>query len=139
MTAIAANVQRVEANRARPVPGVTELEVDLERVRKLATLMDAQFEIAGIKVGWDAIIGLVPVAGDLAAAAIGAYPIHVARKHSLGKLLQARMAGNLLLDWAVGAIPLVGDLFDVGFKANLKNAALLEKAATKRRDRDVIG
>lgn len=98
----------------------------------MAKLLDAQFEIAGIKVGWDAIIGLVPVAGDVATALIGVYPLHVARKHKLGRTVQARMAANLLIDWAVGAIPVVGDLFDIGFKANLKNLKLLEKAAAKR-------
>ena len=62
-------------------------------------------------------------------------PIHIARKHRFSKMLQWRMAGNLLIDWGVGGIPLLGDAFDVAFKANLKNLALLEKAAAKRRAR----
>ena len=95
-------------------------------------MLDAQFEILGRKVGWDAIVGLVPVVGDIAMAVVGAYPIYVARKHNLGKTLQARMAANLLIDWAVGEIPVLGDLFDVAFKANLKNADLLERAAKMR-------
>lgn len=128
MRAIPVDVQRVAPGQ-RPV---ADLGTDLERVRKMAKLLDAQFEIAGIKVGWDAIIGLVPVAGDVATALIGVYPLHVARKHKLGRTVQARMAANLLIDWAVGAIPVVGDLFDIGFKANLKNLKLLEKAAAKR-------
>ncbi|HYO08964.1 MAG TPA: DUF4112 domain-containing protein [Tepidisphaeraceae bacterium] len=128
MSAIPVDVQRVAPGQ-RPV---ADLGTDLERVRKMAKLLDAQFEIAGIKVGWDAIIGLVPVAGDVATALIGVYPLHVARKHKLGRTVQARMAANLLIDWAVGAIPVVGDLFDIGFKANLKNLKLLEKAAAKR-------
>jgi hypothetical protein len=128
MSSISIHVPRVSQ-------GVSELdlEADLERVRKLARLLDAQFTIAGVKVGWDAIVGLVPVVGDLATALVGVYPIHVARKHGFGKALRARMAGNLLLDWAVGEIPMLGDLFDVAFKANLKNLALLERAAEKRR------
>lgn len=128
MSAIPVDVQRVAPGQRR----VADLGTDLERVRKMAKLLDAQFEIAGIKVGWDAIIGLVPVAGDVATALIGVYPLHVARKHKLGRTVQARMAANLLIDWAVGAIPVVGDLFDIGFKANLKNLKLLEKAAAKR-------
>src|SRR4051812_29673555 len=96
-----------------------QLDADLAKVRRLAKLLDAQFEIAGQKVGWDAIVGLVPVVGDLAMAVVGAYPIYVARKHKLGKSVQARMGMNLLIDWAVGEIPLLGDLFDVAFKANL--------------------
>ena len=109
-----------------------ELEADLAKVRRVATLLDAQFEILGRKVGWDAIVGLVPVVGDIAMAVVGAYPIYVARKHNLGKTVQARMAANLLVDWAVGEIPVLGDLFDVAFKANLKNADLVERAARNR-------
>ena len=132
MTAIPVDVRRMPLGQ-RPLDLNAELEADLNRVRKLANLMDARFEVAGIKVGWDAIIGVVPVIGDVVTTVIGAYPIHVARKHKLGRTLQLRMAGNLLIDWAVGEIPILGDLFDVGFKANLKNADLLERAAEKRR------
>ncbi len=108
------------------------LRADVERVRRLARSMDTQFEIAGIKLGWDAIIGLVPVAGDFVSAAIGLYPIVIARKHGLGNALQTRMAMNLLIDWAVGEVPLLGDAFDVFFRANVKNAALLEREIEKR-------
>lgn len=132
MSAITVDVKRA-GNRYASFVSAPDLEADVERVRKLAQLMDAQFEIAGIKLGWDAIIGLVPVVGDLASAAIAAYPIHIARKHKLGRLLQTRMAANVLLDWAIGAVPVIGDVFDVAFKANLKNLALLEKAAEKRK------
>ena len=109
-----------------------ELDADLTKVRRLATLLDAEFEIAGRKVGWDAIVGLVPVVGDIAMAVVGAYPIYVARKHKLGRAVQTRMALNLLIDWLVGEVPVLGDLFDVAFKANLKNADLLERAARNR-------
>ena len=125
----------VEVRRAGEAFSRSSLEEDLERVRKLARVLDAQFEIAGFKFGWDAIVGLVPVAGDVAMAAIGAYPLIVAHKHGLSKLVRARMAGNLLIDWAVGAIPLAGDVFDVAFKAHLKNARLLERAAEKHHQR----
>ena len=122
----------VQTVRVQRKAAAVDLQADLERVRQLANLMDSQFEIAGIKLGWDAIIGLVPVVGDVVSAAVAMYPIHVARKHDLGKTLQARMAGNVLLDWAIGLMPIVGDFFDIGFKANLRNLKLLEKAATKR-------
>src|SRR5207253_1491074 len=108
-----------------------DLQADIERVRKLAIALDSQFQIAGFKFGWDAIVGLVPVAGDLAMTLIGVYPIIIARKHNLGGWVQARMAGNLLLDWLIGEVPLIGDFFDAAFKANLKNLAILERA-TKR-------
>jgi hypothetical protein len=78
------------------------------------------------------MLGMIPVIGDAIPVLIGSYLIHVARKHKLGKWLEARMAANLLLDWAVGSIPIAGDAFDVAFKANLKNLSLLEKAIENR-------
>lgn len=112
-----------------------DLEADLERVRKLAKLLDSQFEIAGVKLGWDAIVGLIPVAGDIATSIVGLYPLLIASKHRLGKTVQARMAFNLAIDWGVGIVPIVGDMLDVAFKANLKNLKLLEKAVEKARTR----
>ena len=125
----------MEAHRVGSVPRPGELERDIERVRRLARLMDAEFEIGGVKFGWDALVGLIPVAGDLAAALIGLYPVYVAKKHNLGKVTRWRMAANLVLDWALGSVPLAGDAFDVAFKANLKNLELLERAAEKARQK----
>ena len=121
-------------NEARGSQGhsVSVLESDLARVRRLATLLDAEFSFAGIKFGLDAIVGLVPVAGDLLTAAASLYPIYIARKHGLGKTLEARMAFNVLVDFAAGSIPLIGDVVDVAYKANLKNLALLERAVARR-------
>ena len=109
-----------------------DLGVDLERARKLATLLDSQFSIAGVRFGLDAIVGLVPVAGDALTSLAALYPIWVARRHNLGKTLQARMALNVLTDFAAGSIPIVGDLIDLTYKANLKNLRLLERAAERR-------
>ena len=130
METVAVNVHRAGES---PRAVAESLEQDLARVRQVAQFLDAQFEFAGIKFGWDAIIGLVPVVGDLATTAIGVYPLYVARKHGLSRFVRARMVSNLLIDWAVGCVPLVGDVFDVGFKAHLKNAALLERAAERRK------
>ena len=113
-----------------PRPG--ELERDVERVRALARLMDAQFEVAGVKFGLDSIVGLIPVAGDIATALVGLYPILIAKKHNLSRVTRTRMAANFVIDLAVGAIPLAGDVFDVAYKANLKNLALLEREVEKR-------
>ena len=131
----------VQVHRAGTLPKPGELEADLARVQQLAKVLDAQFEIAGFKFGWDAIVGLVPVAGDIVMGLIGTYPLYIARKHRLSKFIRARMVSNLLIDWALGAVPLVGDVIDVGFKAHLKNAALLEKAAEKAKGKrgDAVG
>jgi hypothetical protein len=116
---------------ARP-PESSTLEEDLQRAREIARWMDTQFNIAGIDFGFDAIIGLIPGIGDLITSAIGLYPIYLARKHNLGRLVQTRMAMNLVADFALGAVPLVGDAFDIVFKAHRKNLAILEKALEKR-------
>jgi hypothetical protein len=128
MSTIAVNVKRADQYEA-----VDELEADLQRARLIAKLLDSQFSVGGIQFGIDAILGLVPAAGDLVSALIGAYPIYVAKKHGLGKAVQVRMALNLATDWAVGVVPVVGDVADVMFKANIMNLKLLEKAVEKKR------
>ena len=110
-------------------PGI---QGDLDRARKLAVLLDSRFEIAGIKFGLDGIIGLIPFLGDTVGALLGVYPLLLARRHKLGKTLQFRMAGNLVLEWLIGLIPVIGDAFDIAFKANLRNLALLEHAVGRK-------
>ena len=118
-------------------PTRSELEDDVQRARALARFMDSQLSIGGIEVGADAIIGLVPGIGDTITSVIACYPIYLARKHDLGKDVQLQMAGNVALDWLVGLIPVAGDIFDVAFKANLKNVRILEEAI-RRRDGAVV-
>ena len=112
------------------------LQEDLKRARRLAQLMDSEFEIAGYRIGWDPIIGLIPGVGDVITALIGLYPIVLARKHNLGgRILRSRMVVNLLIDWGVGSIPLAGDAFDAYYKSMIKNVELLERAAEKKMSR----
>jgi hypothetical protein len=125
----------VDVHRAGTLPRPGDLELRVEQRGDLLDAVEVRLEVAGFKFGWDAIIGLIPGIGDLAITAIGVYPLLVARKHGLGKWVQAKMIKNLALDFAVGAIPLAGDVFDAVFKAHLKNAALLEQAVEKRRGR----
>ena len=110
----------------------TELQADLRRARRLADLLDAEFSLAGIRFGFDALVGLVPVVGDSIGFFAGLYPIHLVRKHGLGKRVEQRMIANLMIDSIGGMIPVIGDFFDVSFKANLKNLALLERAIADR-------
>src|ERR1700733_3287609 len=101
------------AVNARPQP---DLDADLRKARRIAVLMDSQFSILGFRIGWDPIIGVIPVVGDIATAIVGLYPIIIARRHNLGRGLQLRMGVNLFIDWAVGEIPVLGDIFDAGYK-----------------------
>lgn len=105
---------------------------DLARAQRIARLLDARFQVAGVTFGWDSIIGLVPVAGDVVTAVFALYPIHLAQRHKLGGLLIARMLANVAVDVIVGAVPVLGDIFDIVWKANYRNLRLLHRASDKR-------
>jgi hypothetical protein len=96
--------------------------------------MDGAFVLPGthIRLGLDAIIGLVPVAGDIISGLISSYLIWEARQLGAPKWLIARMMANTLLDTVVGSVPVVGDAFDVMFRANMKNMTLLRRHMEKR-------
>lgn len=101
----------------------------IEQLRKIAELMDGQFTIPGtnIEFGLDAIVGLIPGIGDLIAGAFSLWLINEAKRMGAPKLLLARMYWNVFVDVGVGAVPVVGDMFDVAWKANRKNMALLSR------------
>src|SRR5262245_31731296 len=111
-----------------------ETAQSVARLEALARLMDGAFVLPGtnIRLGLDAIIGLVPVAGDVIAGVISSYLIWEARRLGAPRWLIARMMANTLLDTTVGAIPVVGDAFDVMFRANMKNMRLLRRHLEKR-------
>jgi hypothetical protein len=108
------------------------------RISALAKLMDSAFPIPGTNrtVGLDALLGLVPVLGDLVATALSSYIIWEARQLGLPAWKIGRMIGNVAVDATIGAVPLVGDLFDMGFKANQRNVRIvvehLEKTGRMR-------
>ena len=108
-----------------------DLEADLRRARVLARLLDAQYSVAGFRFGLDAVVGLIPGFGDVVTSAAALYPIWLVYKHDLPRKYARRMMLNVAIDFAGGAIPILGDLFDAYFKANLKNLALLEKAVAE--------
>jgi hypothetical protein len=104
------------------------------RLEALAKLMDGAFVIPGtnIRMGLDGLIGLVPVAGDMISGLISTYMIWEARQLGAPRWLITRMLANTLLDTTVGAIPVLGDAFDVLFRANMKNMALLRRHMEKK-------
>jgi len=101
----------------------------LRRLHIVARWMDSRFRIPGtrIRFGLDSVLGLVPGIGDSITALSGIY--FVSQAHALGVPFgtKARMVLNTLIDMIIGAIPLVGDIFDIGFKANSRNVALIER------------
>ena len=96
--------------------------------------MDGAFVVPGttIRFGLDGLIGFVPVAGDVIAGLVSTYLIWEARQLGAPTWLIARMVANALLDTTIGAIPVVGDAFDVLFRANMKNMALLRRHVEKQ-------
>lgn len=106
-----------------------EVGRSIDRLEALARLMDGAFVLPGtdIRVGVDGIVGMIPGIGDVVSGVISSYLIWEAKRLGVSKLVIARMVGNTLVDTAIGSIPVLGDVFDIVFKANLRNMALLRK------------
>ena len=104
-----------------------------ERLRAITRIMDEAVRVPGtrLRFGLDGILGMVPGVGDAVTAAIAGYALLAAARMGAPKSVIARMAGNIVTDAAVGAVPLLGDLFDFAFKANRRNLRLLEQFAAE--------
>ena len=96
-------------------------------------LLERSFVIPGINlpIGLDAVAGLIPVAGDVLAAALGAYLIWEAHNLGLPRWKLWRMAGNVAFDTAIGAVPVAGDLFDLVFRSNTRNLKIVKRHLDK--------
>lgn len=101
----------------------------------LADLLDSRWRIPGtsIRLGMDALAGLIPLVGDAATGIVSVYIVLRAREHGAGNALIARMVGNVALDTIVGSVPIVGSIFDVYFKANKRNIRLLKRHLDRTR------
>ena len=102
---------------------------DLRRARALARVLDTAVGVPGtpIRVGLDAVLGLVPGGGDFVAAALGGYIVLTAVRRGAPSTVVWRMLANIGIDALVGSIPIIGDLFDVAYKSNVRNVELLER------------
>lgn len=99
----------------------------IARLRWLAAFLDDAIEIPGVKarVGWDAIIGLIPGVGDAVSMGLSLYIVYEARRLGTPRHVLAMMVANVAIDAAVGSIPALGDVFDMAFKANRRNLKLM--------------
>ena len=99
----------------------------LDRLDMLATAFDTAFILPGttIRFGVESLLRLVPGIGDAAASALSCYLLYEAHRLGVPRLLFARMVMNVVLEGTVGAVPIAGDAFDVIFRANRRNVALL--------------
>ncbi|WP_198585850.1 DUF4112 domain-containing protein [Pararhizobium haloflavum] len=108
----------------------------LRRLEQVEKLFDRNFKLFGIRFGWDAILGLVPVAGDTVAAGVAGWIFWKAQKLGVPTPLKAKMAGNIAFDYIFGAIPLVGTIVDVAYKANTRNVRLLKEHLLEEEERE---
>ena len=101
----------------------------ISNLDSLAILMDSRFTIPGtnIRFGLDSIIGLVPGVGDFATFMVSGYMLSILAKNGASGFVLARMTLNILIDALIGSIPILGDIFDVAFKANQRNIKLLRE------------
>ena len=128
-----------QPQRPRPLNGPGGLPVGRDaaavrqRIEALERLLERGFTVPGTSqpVGLDAIVGLIPVVGDMITAAMGAYLIWEASNLGLPKWKLWRMGGNLVFDSAVGAIPVAGDVFDFLFRSNTRNLKIVKRHLDK--------
>ena len=101
----------------------------LNRIDMLATMLDTAFVLPGtdVRFGVESLLRLLPGAGDVLASALSCYLLYEARQLGVPRLLLARMAGNVIIEAIFGAVPIAGDAFDIFFRANRRNVALLRE------------
>lgn len=103
----------------------------LAQVRALAKLLDRAVRIPGTNIafGLDAILGLIPGGGDIAGAVFSSWLILLGSRMGLPRHVLMRMVANVAIDTIGGTVPIIGDLFDVAWKSNSRNLAILEQFA----------
>lgn len=99
----------------------------LLKIRYMSRLLDQSIVLpGGFKIGLDPLIGLIPGLGDIVATGLSFYIVYQAARLGIPKRILARMCGNIIIEGLVGEIPLIGDIFDAVYKANYRNAQLVE-------------
>jgi hypothetical protein len=101
----------------------------IKNVEFLSKLLDSQFKIGNFKFGLDPLLGIMPFSGDLIGLGLSFYIFWIAHSMKLPFHVRTQMIGNILLDFFIGIIPIIGDAADFVFKANTKNLELLRKYA----------
>ena len=114
---------------AGQMPGMAR---DPQSIRQRVELMEMVLERALVlpgtthRIGLDAIIGLIPIVGDVIAAAMGAWIVWEARNLGMSRWQLTRMSANVGIDTLIGAVPLIGDLFDLAFRSNSRNLKIIK-------------
>ena len=110
------------------------------RIEMMEAMLEGLFVLPGTnrRVGLDSLIGLIPVVGDLATAAMGAWIVWEARNLGMSKWQLTRMAANVGFDTLVGAIPFAGDVFDFFYRSNSKNLRIIRRHLDRHHPSTVI-
>ena len=100
---------------------------ELARLDRLAHMLDARFKLFGFRFGYDSLLGLIPGVGDTISLAPSAWLVWRAHQLGVPRRKIGRMAVNTGVDYVVGSIPVIGTIFDVGYKSNRKNAGFTDE------------
>lgn len=127
------NMNEMSAPLLPPHHASTLHTCKLRRIERLSRLLDNAYRIPFTRwrFGLDPLLGLVPGVGDTLTALLSLYIVHQAWQLGAPVRLVVRMTGNVAFDWLAGSIPVLGDCFDVAWKANLRNVALLHRHLQK--------
>ncbi|WP_224199279.1 MULTISPECIES: DUF4112 domain-containing protein [Pacificimonas] len=128
--ALQAALSEVGEDARSPTAVRRRLEV-LETVLEKSIRLPARLPVVGDRVGLDAVLGFIPVIGDIIGGLLGSYLIWEARNLGMSKFQLARMAANTGFDTVIGFVPLVGDVIDIGFKSNSRNMRIIRKYLDK--------
>lgn len=101
----------------------------LKHARTVANLMDRQFSIGGVRFGIESFLGVIPFLGDILGLMISLYIYRMGHEMGISRRHKYMMIFNIILDMLVGMIPILGDIFDIAYKANVRNLHILEKHA----------
>ena len=116
-------------------------EEKLLRLKRLSHNLDEAFTIPGTerKIGIDPIIGLIPGGGDLIGGALSIYIMHAGIRMGMPRSVIIRMFGNIALEFIIGCIPIIGDLFDAMWKSNQRNVKLIEDSIISEEKNAIFG
>lgn len=120
----------MKSKQAPPVLYPLPDDPRLRMVKRVSKLMDEQFSVGGFKFGLDPLLNFIPVIGDMSGFVISAALVLTMAQHGASGKLTVKMLGNAALDALVGAIPVLGWVFDFTFKANTRNIKLLSEHYT---------
>jgi len=116
-------------------------EETLLRLQLLSQRLDESITLPGTKykIGIDPIIGLIPGGGDVIGGILSMYIMHTGIKMGVQKTVIIKMFRNIALDFLIGWIPIIGDIFDIVWKSNQKNVKLIEKSLNLENDNTLLG